>query len=188
VLEIVSWLKFSARRWPAVPANVRSALRPGVSNVSVCGVPGTSVPVRSGGDWNRFSVRPPVFDEDGSTYTVYVPVTGSATGPRMPPVVLIVPEAMLMLPGFLIEIVDCVIESSVTVSVTFWPAVPANVKAPFWPGAANTSGVGPLSIGSVPVWSAATSYSENVRSPMFAPGGLIEIVYVPVTGSVTGSM
>ena len=129
-----------------------------------------------------------MLDDAGSTYTVYVPVTGSATGPRIPPVVRIVAETTLMLPGFLIDNVVCASDTSVAVSVTFWPAVPLNVNAPFWPGAANTNGVAPLPIGSVPDWSAATSNSENVRSPKVCEGGLIEIVYVPVTGSVTGSM
>jgi hypothetical protein len=66
--------------------------------------------------------------------------------------------------------------------LTRWPAVPENVRAPFWPGTVVVTLVGdPNAI--VPVTSAGTSKREIVIDPVAAACGSTRIVYVPAAES-----
>ena len=74
-----------------------------------------------------------------------------------------------------------------TVTVTVWPAVPANVANAVWPGVVVVSvRAVPFSVSVPASTSAGTSHSANVTEPTRSPAGFRRSVYVPAAGSVVG--
>ena len=155
-------------RSPAVPLNVRRMFWPGtVVEALTLDPPGVIGPPASGGTSYSVNVAEPVASLCGSMKIAYVPAVGrTVVSTKALPVPMYRFVTSPVPSGLRIETSASENVTPENCTLTRWPAAPANVMRPFWPGTEiERDEDGPPGV-IVPPASGGTSYRFSVIEPV----------------------